>query len=130
MKPKKILVVEDAKFTQKIIVDVLKKAGYEVFTATCAADAVRLAREQDPDLVTLDIELTKDSPGDSWDGFTVAGWLRRMNEDKRKPCVVVLSGNRDPAKLIEKAASVGVHTCLTKPVEKQKLLDAVAEALR
>ena len=33
MKAKRILVVEDDKVTQKLIADVLKKAGYEVDTA-------------------------------------------------------------------------------------------------
>jgi len=130
MKAKRILVVEDDRVTQKVITDVLKAAGYEVFTASSAAAAVKAAREEQPDLVTLDIELTKDSPDDSWDGFSVAGWLRRMSEGKAKPVIVVISGNRNPAKMVEKAASVGAYTCLSKPVEKQELLDAVAAALK
>jgi CheY-like chemotaxis protein len=130
MNAKRILVVEDDMVTQKVIADVLTAAGYEVFTACSGADAVKLVREADPDLVTLDIELAKDSPDDSWDGLTVAGWLRRMKKDKSKPVVVMVSGNPDPAKLIEKAASVGAYTYLSKPVEKQKLLETVAAALQ
>jgi CheY-like chemotaxis protein len=130
MKAKKILVVEDDRVTQKIIVDVLKSAGYEVSAARTAAAAVKVAREQDPDLITLDIELATDSPDDSWDGFSVAGWLRWMNKGRPKPVIVVISGHSDPGKLIEKAASVGVYTCLPKPIEKQKLLDAVDAALK
>jgi CheY-like chemotaxis protein len=130
MKAKKILVVEDDKVTQKLIADSLKSAGYEVFTAHNSATAVKLAREEDPDLVTLDIELAKDSPDDSWDGLSIAGWLRRLHEGKPKPILMVISGSREPGKIIEKAAPLGVHTCLTKPVEKQQLLDAVAAALK
>ena len=130
MNAKRILVVEDDKVTQKIIADILKSAGYEVFTASNAATAVKLNREHEPDLITLDIELTKDSPDDSWDGLAVAAWLRRINQDKTKPCIVVVSGHRDPAKLLEQAASFGVYTVLSKPVERKKLLDAVAEALK
>ena len=130
MNAKRILVVEDDKVTQKIIADVLKSAGYEVFTAHNAATAVAAAREQEPDLVTLDIELAKDSPDDSWDGFSIAGWLRRMGPGGQKPVIVVVSGNIDPGKIVERAAGLGVYTCLTKPVEKQKLLDTVAAALK
>ena len=72
MKAKKILVVEDDKLTQKLIADVLRFAGYEVTTAHNGAITVKAAREQEPDLVTLDIHLAKDSPDDSWDGFSVA----------------------------------------------------------
>ncbi len=130
MKAKKILVVEDDKFTQKVISDILKSAGHAVLTADSAATAIKLAREEDPDLVTLDIELAKDSPDDAWDGFTVAGWLRRLHQGVPKPILVVISGNAEPEKIVEKAAHLGVYTCLSKPVEKQKLLDAVTEALK
>ena len=128
MKAKKILVVEDDKLTQKLIADVLRSAGYEVTTAHNGATAVKAAREQEPDLVTLDIHLAKDSPDDSWDGFGVANWRRRINEGKPKPVIIVLSG-LDPAKIIENAASVGAYTFLPKPFEKKRLLEVVAAAL-
>lgn len=129
MKAKKILVVEDDLVTQKLIGDTLKTAGYKVFTAHNSATAVQLAREHDPDLVTLDIELAKDSPEDSWDGFSIAGWLRRLHDDKARPVLMVISGTRDPGKLVERAAELGIYTCLTKPISKQQLLDTVAKAL-
>jgi len=128
MKAKKILVVEDDRVTQKLIADVLKKAGYEVQVAQDGATAMKIAREQEPDLVTLDINLAKDSPDDSWDGFGVASWLRRINEGKPIPIIIVVSG-LDPAKIIGDAAAVGAYTFLPKPIEKQKLLDTVAAAL-
>jgi CheY-like chemotaxis protein len=130
MKAKRILVVEDDKVVQKVIADALRAAGYEVFAAHNGATAVKLAREQEPDLVTLDIELAKDSPDDSWDGISVAGWLQRMRAGEPKPVLIVISGHRDPAKVVKRAADVGVYTCLTKPVDKKQLLDAVAAALQ
>ena len=130
MTQKKILVVEDDKFIQKLIADTLKAAGYEVLTADNSATAVKLAREAEPDLVTLDIELTKDSPDDSWDGLNVAGWLRRLHGGKLKPVLMVISGSREPEKIVERAAGLGVYTCLTKPVDKDELLEAVAGALK
>jgi len=128
MKAKRILVVEDDKVTQKVIADVLRSAGYEVDTAHNGATAVKSARENEPDLVTLDIHLAKDSPDDSWDRFSVASWLRRMNEGKPTPLIIVVSG-LDPSQNIENAASVGAYTFLPKPIEKKKLLELVAAAL-
>ncbi len=130
MNAKRILVVEDNKVVQKVIADTLKATGYEVFLAHNGATAVKQAREQEPDLVTLDIELAKDSPDDSWDGISVAGWLRRMRVGESKPALIVISGHGDPAKIVKQAADVGVYTCLTKPVDKQQLLGAVAAALK
>jgi two-component system OmpR family response regulator len=129
MKAKRILVVEDDKVTQKVIADVLKKAGYEVTVAHNGATAVKMAREHEPDLVTLDIQLAKDSPDDSWDGFSVAGWLRRINEGRPIPVIIVVSG-LDPAQIIERSSAVGAYTFLPKPIDKQKLLDTVAAALQ
>ena len=130
MTPKKILVVEDDKVIQRLFADTLKAAGYEVLTAHNSATAIKLARERDPDLVTLDIELAKDSPDDSWDGFSVAGWLRRLHEGKPKPILIVISGNMHPDRIVERASKLGIYTCLTKPVGKQQLLETVAEALK
>ena len=127
MKAKRILVVEDDKVTQKVIADVLRSAGYEVDTAHNGATAVKSARENEPDLVTLDIHLAKDSPDDSWDGFSVASWLRRINEGRPIPIIIVVSG-LDPGQNIENAASVGAYTFMPKPVEKKKLLEIVAAA--
>jgi CheY-like chemotaxis protein len=132
MNAKKILVVEDDKVTQKLISDALKSAGYQVFTAEDAVTAMGVVRREEPDLVTLDVNLAILSPGDTWDGFTLAHWLRRLNEGeegKPKTLVVVLSG-LGPEKILEKAAAVGAHTFLPKPFEKQKLLSIVAEALK
>lgn len=129
MNAKKILVVEDDKVTQKLIVDTLRSAGYEVATAHDGATAMKTARELKPDLITLDVLLAKNSPDDSWDGFGLATWLRRINEGKPIPAIVVVSG-LEPAHIIEKAAAVGAYSVLPKPFAKQRLLDIVAEALR
>ncbi len=129
MKAKKILVVEDDRVSQKLMSNVLKAAGYEVFIAETASDAVQIARAENPDLITLDINLTMNSPDDSWDGFTVAAWLRRMNETKGRPLIVVISG-MEPNKIIDKAAAIDAYTFLPKPIEKQKLLETVAAALK
>jgi len=128
MQPKKILVVDDDEIIRTLISNALTSAGYEVFTAEDASSAISQARLQRPDLVTLDIELPFDSPGDTWDGFSVAGWLQRLNEDKRTPFVVIAGG--DPAKVGKKAAAMGAYAFLPKPVGKGQLLAVVAEALK
>lgn len=129
MKAQKILVVEDDKVSQKLIANVLKAAGYEVFTAEDAVTAVQLARREDPDLITLDVNLAVRSPDDAWDGFTVANWLRRINEGKKHPVIVVVSG-LEPDKIIQKASEVGAYTFLPKPIEKKKLLEIIGAALK
>jgi len=94
MKPHKILVVEDDKVTRTLMGAILTQAGYEVIFASTASQAVQVAREENPNLITLDINLDMESPGDAWDGFTVAGWLKRLNE--KTPVPVIIVSGADP----------------------------------
>ena len=125
---KKVLVVEDDLFTQKIIGDILKSAGYQVITARYASATMKLVREQKPDLITLDINLAAETPEDLVDGFTVATWLKRLNPEVEIP-IIIVSGT-DPNQIVKGAASIKAYTYLPKPVEKAKLLAAVAGALK
>ena len=129
MKAKKILVVEDDKVTQTLISNILKSAGYEVFTADDATSAVKIVRQEEPDLITLDILLPIDSPDETWDGFNVAGWVRRLKPGSKTPAIIIISGI-EPDKALKKAAAVGVYSFLPKPVEKANLLKVVADALK
>ena len=60
----------------------------------------------------------------------MAGWLKRLHKDKAKPVFIVISGSHDTNKLVEEASQLGIYTCLTKPVNKKQLLEAVAGALK
>ena len=128
MTPKKILVVEDDKFVQKCIVGILTAAGYKVLTAEDPPATLRLIRTEHPDLITLDIDLSRGAPSDSWDGFTIADWLRRLN-DGNQPAVIVMISGSDPAQLVAKIKAAGIFAFLRKPVLKEPLLEVVARGL-
>jgi two-component system cell cycle response regulator DivK len=53
----RILVVEDNPKNLKLVRDVLQFSGYEVIEATSGEDGVRLAAEQHPDLILMDLQL-------------------------------------------------------------------------
>jgi len=53
----KILIVEDNPANMKLTSDLLKKQHYEVLEATDAEAGIRLARDELPDLVLMDIQL-------------------------------------------------------------------------
>ena len=57
MTPSRILVVEDNPKNLKLVRDVLTHSGYEVIDATSGEDGVRLAQEQAPDLILMDLQL-------------------------------------------------------------------------
>lgn len=57
MSDRRILVVEDNPKNLKLVSDVLVHWGYEVLVATSGEDGVRLAKQEQPDLVLMDLQL-------------------------------------------------------------------------
>ena len=69
---KKILVVEDERNIVDILTFNLQREGYDTLEALDGAAGLRLALEQDPDLILLDLMLPK------LDGFQVCRTLREQ----------------------------------------------------
>ena len=124
---KKILVVEDERITQTVISLILKGVGYTVLTAKDAATALKIIRTEHPDLMTLDIDLSRDAAGEVWDGFRIVEWLHHHRPDDTIPFIIVSAGN--PATVKKRAASLGAFAYLSKPIDKQALLGFVREAI-
>ena len=57
MKSKCILLVDDEPRVADVVVYVLEQSGFEVLTAKDGDSGLRLFREQNPDLVLLDLKL-------------------------------------------------------------------------
>ena len=81
----KILVVDDEERIGIILTKFLSKEGFEVVVATDGENALRIAKEQLPDLIVLDVVM----PG--MDGGDVMAGLANDDELKRIP-VVLLTG--------------------------------------
>src|SRR5512137_2896539 len=91
-----ILIVEDDPAVMDTLEPLLMAEGHEVVRATCAAEAVRAARKQRPDLMILDLHLISGDPFDSLgDGFAVLHWLRRKVPGADFP-VIVHTGDNSP----------------------------------
>ena len=114
----RILVIEDNPTNMKLVRDVLRFRGYDVLEATTGEDGVRVALEQTPDLVLLDLQL----PG--IDGHETLRRLRRDHPRGRVPVVAVtaLAMAQDRAR----AAQAGFDGYLEKPISVRSLGDQVA----
>src|SRR5690348_871304 len=98
MNPKKILIVDDSIIVLKTISTKLKANGYQPITAQDGGQAISTVRQDRPDLILLDLSFPPDvahGGGVSWDGFLIIEWLRRMDEAKDTPIIIVTGG--DPA---------------------------------
>jgi len=125
--PKKIVVVEDERVTQTVISVILKGAGYSVVAARDAAEALSVIRAEIPHLMTLDIDLSREASGPTWDGYHVVEWLHHRFPEDPVPFIVISGG--EPAVIQAKAQSLGAFGYLPKPVDKQKLLGMVRQAI-
>ncbi len=126
-KPRKILVVDDNEVIIKTTTVRLTRAGFQVFTALDGAEAVALVRTEKPDLILLDLGFPPDLGGVPWDGFRIMEWVRRVDESKKIPIIVITGGVGDKDK--ERALAGGAVAFLYKPLDYDELLKLVHAAL-
>ena len=118
---KKILVVDDEMHILRIVRYKLESAGYEVLTALNGADALKIAREEKPALIFLDIMM----PGIN--GYEVCSELK--NDSATKDIIIImLTAKAQEADKI-KGLEVGVDEYITKPFSPQDLLDRARDLL-
>ncbi len=119
MKLNKILVVDDEHLIRWSLEQNLKKQGYDVITAGTGEDALRLAREQQPDLILLDIQL----PGIS--GIEV---LEKIKEFDDEIIVVMLTAHGGLETAVN-AMRLGAHDYVSKPFNLDELSIIIKKAL-
>jgi len=130
MNLKKILVVDDSPIILKVLSIKLTAAGYDVLTAADGGEAVNLARHELPDLILLDISFPPDvahGGGVPWDGFLIMNWLRRMEEAKNIPIIIITGGKPELYK--ERALAAGAVSFFHKPIEHEELLAVIRQTL-
>jgi CheY-like chemotaxis protein len=113
----KVLICEDERIVHEFIRKTLRDGGIESESAFTGADALRLAREQQPQLILLDMILP------DMDGAQVLSTLRAQDETRHTP-VIVLSGT-PPEELKDKLAEFSVADYVLKPFDPEHLLRAV-----
>ena len=118
----RILVVDDEPDILALVAYHLVKAGYRVATAATGADALRMAQQDVPALIVLDLML----PGMS--GLEVLEALR-ADEATRDVAVLLLTARREEPDRI-KGLSLGADDYLTKPFSPQELVLRVGAILR
>ncbi|MFM1986057.1 MAG: hypothetical protein RIS18_274 [Actinomycetota bacterium] len=116
----RILVAEDETSLNDLLQDALRMNGYETVSAKHGMEALRLIREQKPDLVILDINMPQ------LDGFGVIEKIR--NENNNIPVIVLTARDQKDDKSI--GFGLGADDFVTKPFGLEELLMRVAAVLR
>ena len=114
--PATVLVIDDNPDFVRLFRRYVSGAPYRILEAKVPSEAVRLATEAHPDVITLDVMMP------SQDGWQILQQLKRLRETCDIP-VVVCSVLRERAL----ALSLGATDFLAKPITQQALLSALAK---
>ncbi len=123
MHGKTILVADDEPDFVTFIATLLEDHGATVYTASDGIEALKLAREKKPDLMTLDITM----PGKT--GIEVFEDIRNDNELKNlKVCII--TGKPELRKLIYDRSVRSPEGYIDKPIDEEGLLINVRKILK
>lgn len=119
MSSDKILVVDDEKLVRWSLRQKYEEWGYQVFEAEDGTSALKLAREESPDLVLLDIRLPDIS------GLAV---LERMKQPGDGRAVIMITAVPE-IEDVKAALKMGAYDFVTKPLDFDQLFNTSKNAL-
>lgn len=122
MANEKILVVDDEEHIAELISYNLTSNGYKVITANNGIDAIKLAIEEKPRLILLDLMI----PGK--DGYDVCKEVRGNSEVKNIPIIMLTAKSEELDKIL--GLELGADDYITKPFSVRELLARVKAVLR
>ena len=117
---KKILIVEDEKNIVDILSFNLGREGYDTLEAYDGEAGLRLALEENPDLILLDLMLPK------MDGFDVC---RAVREKNRSTPIIMLTAREEESDKVF-GLELGADDYITKPFSMRELLARVKANIR
>jgi DNA-binding response OmpR family regulator len=118
-----ILVVDDEPITLFATARLLRSAGYTVFEAYSGAGCLSVAREKEPDLILLDVQLPDIL------GYEVCRQIK-ADAELRQSYVVLLSGVMTSSDNQSEGLEIGADGYLTRPIANRELLARVQAMVR
>ncbi|MGM9935045.1 response regulator transcription factor [uncultured Clostridium sp.] len=122
MAKEKILIVDDEEHILELLDFNLKNAGYETFIATDGIEAVKIAKEEKPNLILLDLMI----PG--IDGFDVCKEIKKDKDMKNTSIIMLTAKGEELDKIL--GLELGADDYITKPFSVRELLARVKAVLR
>lgn len=117
---KRILIVDDSFYMRTMLKNMLTDAGYEVVgEAPNGQTALELAKETNPDLITLDVILPDNT------GLDVLKGIKAEQPDMK---IVIVSAVGQEV-IVNEAIENGALSYIVKPFSEEKVLEVVKKAL-
>jgi two-component system cell cycle response regulator DivK len=119
---KTILQIEDNNANKTLVERVLEPQGYRMFHAPDGGQGLKLAEQEHPNLILLDLGLP------DIDGQTLVGMLRDIPGLEDVPIVALTAWPEHTA--MEMVRRYGCTGCITKPIDVARLAQQVDEYLK
>ena len=118
---KTILIVEDNELNMKLFNDLLEAHDYKILQTRDGMEALKMARDEKPDLILMDIQLPEVS------GLEVTKWIKEDENLKSIPVIAVtafaMKGDE------EKIREGGCEAYIAKPISVGHFLETVQKFL-
>ncbi len=111
----RVLIIEDLPVNMLLMVAILQRAGHEAIEACTATAGIALAREQQPDVILMDIQLP------DMDGLTATRLIKADPVLQAIPVIAVtayaMKGDED------EVFAAGCDAYVTKPIRYKEFLN-------
>jgi len=121
MNQKKILYIEDDSDSREMMADVLNIHGYMFLSASRGLEGIRIATQETPDLILLDINLP------DMDGYEVTTLLKSVKSLERTPIIAISVDSEEGAR--ERILTTGCKGFISKPINIPEFLERINEYL-
>ncbi|WP_179222060.1 ATP-binding protein [Inquilinus limosus] len=117
-----ILVADDNRMNQKVLREILVRAGHQVQLAANGEEALDALDTATFDLVLMDINMPV------MNGIEATKLFRFTALDRKHVPIVALTADASPG-VAARCAEAGMDACLTKPIEPETLFAAIEDVL-
>ena len=118
----KILYIEDDALVVSIVRSVLSREGFEVISTETASEGLRLAMEENPVLILMDIWLPE-----GIDGWEATAQIKQTPELAHIPVIAITAQTSHDARA--RAIKAGVDAYITKPFDIRQLIEVIQGVL-
>jgi twitching motility two-component system response regulator PilG len=113
----KVMIIDDSNTIRRTAEALLKKAGYEVYTAADGFEAMSMITDNNPDIIFVDIMMPR------LDGYQTCSLIKHNKVFRSIP--VIMLSSKDGLFDRARGRIVGSEHYLTKPFTREELLSAI-----
>ncbi len=112
----RILIAEDNAINQKVVMLILRRAGFNIDVVSDGNEAVEAHRQRPYDLILMDCQMP------SMDGFEASRHIRKLNTPQ--PVIIAVTANALVGER-ERCLDAGMDDYISKPFQAEQLVSIV-----